>query len=169
MWELINDTKYIGEIGLDYKIGKQHKQLQLQFFEELIQKCSIIGNKILTVHSRASADDIVSIVGENFHGKIILHWYSGNKTTLSKAINNGYYFSVNYAMVNSISGQQIIESIPLERLLIETDSPFINSVNDSSYSAGLELIVKLLSKLKKSDYTTILSILWNNFNQLLKD
>jgi TatD DNase family protein len=167
MWELLNDTRYIGEIGLDFKIGKHYKQLQLQFFEELIQKCNSIGNKILTVHSRSSAEDIVSIIGANFQGKIILHWYSGNKTILSRAINNGYYFSVNYAMVNSISGQQIIESISLDRLLLETDSPFIKFGNESSYSSGLESIVRILSKLKKSDFNTIHTSLWNNFVRLL--
>lgn len=167
MWELLNDTRYIGEIGLDFKVGKHFQQLQVQFFDELIHRCDIIGNKILTVHSRNSAEDVVSIIGKNFHGIVILHWYSGNKTILSKAINNGYYFSVNYAMVNSNSGQQIIESIPMDRLLLETDSPFINSTNESSYSSGLELIVSLLSKLKKTDYNTIHSTVWNNFVQLL--
>lgn len=167
MWELLNETRYIGEIGLDFKVGKHFQQLQLQFFDELIHRCDIIGNKILTVHSRNSAEEVVSIIGKNFHGIVILHWYSGNNSILSKAVNNGYYFSVNYAMINSNSGKQIIESIPMDRLLLETDSPLISNMNEPTYSSELELIVKSLSKLKKADYSTILATLWNNFAQLI--
>src|SRR5699024_6292399 len=81
MWKLLNKTRYIGEVGLDFKKGAHYKDLQISFFTELIERCNNYGDKILTIHSRGSADEVVSIIGEGFTGKAILHWYSGSKTT----------------------------------------------------------------------------------------
>ncbi len=167
MWSLLGDTKYIGEVGLDFKIAKESKQLQISFFEELIERCNKMGGKILTVHSRMSADDIVSIIGSNFNGKIILHWYSGNKTTLSKALDNGFYFSVNYAMLNSNSGKDIINSIPLERLLLESDGPFIKYNNKPFTPSNINIVTSKLSQLKNIEQDKMYSNLWDNFKTLL--
>ena len=57
--------------------------------KELIEKCNSIGNKILTVHSRGSANEVLSIIGDKFNGKIIMHWYSGTLKNLQKAIKPG--------------------------------------------------------------------------------
>src|SRR5690606_4756089 len=125
MWELLPQARYIGEVGLDYKTGINFKAKQVKFFETLIEKSNNQGGKILTIHSRKSAEDIVSIIGSDFNGKYILHWYSGNLKTLRIAVENGAYFSVNYSMTKSVSGQKIISEIPLNKLLLESDGPFI--------------------------------------------
>src|SRR5690606_17737867 len=101
MWELLPDARYIGEVGLDYKVAVGSKSIQKDFFESLIERCNILGGKLLTIHNRNSVDDVLSIIGEDFNGKFILHWYSGNLINLDKAIYNGAYFSINYAMLNS--------------------------------------------------------------------
>jgi TatD DNase family protein len=123
--QLISKTRYIGEIGLDNqnKIPSDYL-LQKKTFEKIVLACADAGGKILTIHSRKAAQDVIDILGKNFPGKIILHWYSGTMSQLQKAINNGYYFSINYPMLNSKSGKEIIKKIPIERLLIETDGPF---------------------------------------------
>lgn len=168
MWPLLNETRYIGEVGLDFKTGIVFKELQISFFTELIERCNTLGNKILTIHSRQSANEIVSIIGAEFKGKIILHWYSGNKTTLKKSIGNGYYFSINYSMVNSNSSRELIKLIPLERLLLETDAPFVK-INDKPYSPlDINAIVRELAVIFNIDQTNMLSILWSNFKTLIR-
>jgi len=57
---------------------------------------------------------------------VVFHWYSGPLNVLDRAIQKGHYFSVNPAMIQSPNGQRIIHRIPPERLLTETDGPFIN-------------------------------------------
>lgn len=167
MWRLLPDAKYIGEVGIDLKTGKESKNLQLSFFEDLIGKCSILGNKILSVHSRAAASEVVSIIGENFNGKIILHWYSGTKQNQEQAIRNGYYFSVNYAMINSGSGQKIISNIPDDKILIETDSPF-TSINGHIYKPSeIGKIVEGIAMIKNMDIEVMQNILWDNFVTLI--
>jgi TatD DNase family protein len=168
MWSLLNETRYIGEVGLDFKIGKAYKKLQISFFSELIERCNCLENKILTIHSRQSASEIVSIIGGDFKGKVILHWYSGNKTTLKKAIDNGYYFSINYSMVNSNTSKELIKLIPIERLLLETDAPLVK-FNDKSFSMlGIKEIIKELAFILNLDQLDMTELLWNNFKTLLK-
>ena len=149
MWRLLPDAKYIGEVGIDLKTGKETKNMQISFFEELIYKCNDLGNKVISIHSRAAASEVISIIGEKFNGKIILHWYSGTKQNQERAINNGYYFSVNHAMLNSESGRKIISNIPDNRILIETDSPFI-SINGHTYRPSeIGKIVEGIGLIKK--------------------
>jgi len=168
MWKLLNETRYIGEVGLDFKTGKDFKELQISFFTELIERCNIFRDKILTVHSRQSASEIVSIIGADFKGKVILHWYSGSKTTLKKAIDNGYYFSINYSMVNSNTSKELIKLIPLERLLLETDAPFVKFNNKSFSMLGIKDIIKELAFMLNLDQLDMTTILWTNFKALIK-
>lgn len=167
MWKLLPDAKYIGEVGLDFKIGKDYKSLQVSFFEELISRCNNLGGKILTVHSRLSADEITSIIGPNFNNKVILHWYSGSLTSMKKAIDNGYFFSVNYSMLNSDSGKRIIKMIPSDRMLIESDAPFIKIQNQTFRPSDLKSILIALSIIKGIGIDNLYFLLWNNFKKLV--
>jgi TatD DNase family protein len=166
MWRLLPDAKYIGEVGIDSKTGKNTKSTQISFFEELIQRCSEIGNKILSVHSRASASEVISIIGNNFNGKIILHWYSGTKQNQEQAIQNGFYFSVNYAMLNSESGRKIIVNMPEEKILIETDSPFV-SLGSNSYIELIKKTIEGTATIRGVPPEIMENIFWNNFKKLL--
>lgn len=168
MWNLLPDAKYIGEVGIDLKTSKDSKDLQVSFFEELIMRCDNYGNKVLTIHSRMAASEVVSIIGDKFNGKIILHWYSGSKKIQDIAINNGFYFSINHAMLNSESGRKIIANIPNNKLLIETDSPFV-SINGSNCSqlVQIERTIDNLALLKSINVYELKALLWNNFINLI--
>ncbi|AHW60631.1 TatD DNase family protein [Draconibacterium orientale] len=167
MWPLLHEAKYIGEVGLDFKTGKDFKELQVSFFTELIERCNQIGGKILTIHSRQSADEITSIIGASFNGKVIMHWYSGNKMTLKQAIKNGYFFSINYSMVKSNSGKELIKMIPLDKLLLETDAPFTKYDKQPFTPKDIKYIVEELSILLGIDNVRMSSILWSNFKRLI--
>ncbi|MCE5331749.1 MAG: TatD family hydrolase [Bacteroidales bacterium] len=168
MWSLLPDVKYIGEVGIDLKTSKDSKNLQISFFEELITRCNDDGNKVLTIHSRMAAAEVVSIIGDRFNGKIILHWYSGSKQVLQNAINNGYYFSVNHAMLNSESGIRIVANIPNDKLLIETDSPFVN-IDSSNYSQLFQIkkTIENLALFKSINVDELKILLWNNFINII--
>lgn len=167
MWRLLPEAKYIGEVGIDLKVGKASRNLQLSFFEDLIEKCNTFGNKIITIHSRAAASEVISIIGENFNGKIILHWYSGTKQNLERAIHNGYYFSVNYAMLNSESGRRTISYIPEDKILLETDSPFTSFNGHAFRPSEIGKIVEGIALIKDIKIEFMKSIFWNNFIKLI--
>ncbi len=167
MWKLLPGAKYIGEVGLDYKTSTNSKAIQINFFETLIEKCHELGNKILTVHSRNSSEDIISIIGNNFDSKVILHWYSGNIRTLRRAVENGAYFSINYSMTNSVNGKKIISEIPKNRLLIESDGPFVKINKSLSTPLNSEYIIKNLSTILNINSDDTYNLLSQNFKSLL--
>lgn len=170
MWSLLGEAKYIGEVGLDYKVAINSKAIQLSFFESLIDKCNDLGGKVLTIHSRNSVDDVLSIIGSSFNSKFILHWYSGNLKNIDIAVEYGAYFSINRAMFNSINGKKIISHIPFDRILLESDYPFVKINGKSFRVTDINEVVDLLAKNKNCEYDDILSQLNNNFkNILIKD
>lgn len=128
--KLISETKYIGEIGLDNQNkSKDDYSIQKEVFQKILTACADKKEKILTVHSRRASTDVISMIGNNFPGKVILHWYSGSKKDVEVALKYGFYFSINYPMLNSRNGNEIIKRVPLERILIETDGPFTTHGN----------------------------------------
>ena len=158
MWNLLPEARYVGEVGLDY-VDETHKNEQIAFFEELIERCRQDEKKILTIHSRRAVRDVLRIIGNKFKFKPILHWFTGTKDELQEAIEKGCYISVNGAMMASKRFINMLSLIPNERLLIETDSPF--TFLQGTYSDTLKSINASL----KNQRTNV--DVWNNFRNLL--
>lgn len=129
----ISQTRYIGEVGLDGSQEFLHTmEVQQRVFRKILELCKQSGNKILTVHSRRATSEILRIIQEeNFSndGKVVLHWFTGSLSEAKKALDLGMYFSVNYRMINSVSGKKLIKFLPVDRILTESDGPFINYKN----------------------------------------
>lgn len=123
MWEFLSEARYVGEVGLDF-VDTTHKEEQIAFFSELVERCRYDSSKIITIHSRCAVKRVLEIVGDNFRFKPILHWFTGTKEELHYAIERGFFFSVNGVMMTSKKFKSFLTSIPKERLLLETDSPF---------------------------------------------
>jgi len=87
MIEMLSETRYIGEVGLDY-VTRNHgeRELQRKVFQCIIEKCAGQGGKIVTVHSRRAADDVIDIIGDTFPGVILLHWFTGTDRALARAL-----------------------------------------------------------------------------------
>lgn len=149
--ELIGRTRYIGEIGLDnLRKSSQDFNDQKDVFGSIINNCAEEGNKILTIHSRRAEKHLISMIGNNFPGNIVLHWYSGSLKDLETALSYGFYFSINYNMTQSANGKKIIEALPVDRILLETDGPFTVFENIPFTPLKTELIVNEIIRLKKN-------------------
>lgn len=164
----LNLSRYVGEIGLDNfnKTSTDYSD-QKKIFEKAVQLSHEAGNKILTVHSRRSENDVISTIGDNFCGKVILHWYSGSLKELEKAVSYGFYFSINYAMCKSDNGRRIIDHIPLDRLLIETDGPFVKIGNKVSTPVIAPLIADEILQLRRDTKEISKDFFYQNFRSLL--
>lgn len=122
--ELVSNTSYIGEVGLDYSPNFiVTKKRQIECFEEICRTLSG-NNKITSIHSLRAESDIVSILSNYSINTPVFHWYSGPLKLIPSILNIGGYFSINEAMTLSKHGQEIIRKIPIERMLTETDSPY---------------------------------------------
>lgn len=160
-------TKYIGEVGLDYSSNdKKNRNDQKIIFDRIVQTCNTFGDKVLTVHSRKAENDVLSIL-ENNPNKIIMHWFSGSLKQQELALSNGYYFSINHQMLQSKNGRRIIDSIPIERILIESDAPFTNGL-DMYYKVDfMNNIYDYLSITRHIEISELSIILKDNFKRLL--
>ena len=58
-----------------------------------------------------------------------MHWYTGTLRNLEIALSRGYYFSINHQMIKSQNGRNIINRIPMDRILLESDAPFTSGLN----------------------------------------
>ena len=158
---------FIGEIGLDYsKKNEENRKKQRDVFEQIIDLCKTDDKKILTIHSRRAESDCLSIL-EGFKGKVILHWYTGSLHNVDVALSRGYYFSINHQMIKNQNGRNIINRIPIERILIESDAPFtigLNSYYDISFANEL---INFLSLSKNIDKTVLYMQIKSNFKNLL--
>lgn len=126
---LVDQTSYIGEIGLDFsKDGYTTKDEQIAVLRELLS--AIRGKKkIVSVHSRKAEKELLALLCEYEIENVVFHWYSGPVDLIPDILAQGYYFSVNEAMCLSKNGRAIIKKIPRERLLTETDAPYNERTN----------------------------------------
>ena len=128
---LLDQTSYIGEIGLDFsKEGLPTRDDQVTILRKLLEKLEG-KKKIISVHSRKAEKELFSLLCEYNIYNVIFHWYSGPVDLIPSIISRGYYFSVNEAMTISKNGRSIIEKIPRTRILTESDSPYNNKADIS--------------------------------------
>jgi len=165
----IDKTRFVGEVGLDFskQYDKDNQRKQVKIFGEILEIISN-KNKIVTIHSRNSASHVIDIVGNNFDGTPILHWFSGNLTQAKKALDAGFYFSFNRPMLRSNKGQELLNYLPLDRVLTETDAPFTTNMNKYDLSSEVRnLFFELNKSLKNS--TGVQERIYLNFKSILKE
>lgn len=160
--KLIDQTSYIGEIGLDFsKEGYATKEEQVAVLCEVLS--AISGKKkIVSVHSRRAEKELLNLLCEYEIKNVIFHWYSGSVNLIPAILEQGYYFSVNEAMSVSKNGRAIIEKIPMERVLTETDAPY----NERS---NIVNVLNVLSGIWNMSRQEAEKIIERNFRGLLKD
>lgn len=128
----------IGEVGLDYKYckKKQEQEFQKEIFLKIINLSKKI-NKPLIIHSRKAESDVVDILKNSDAKKVILHCFSGKLKLIKKAAELGFYFSVPTNVVRSNQFQKLVEIADINKLLTETDSPYLspykNKRNEPSF------------------------------------
>jgi TatD DNase family protein len=169
MSELLGETKYIGEVGLDFTTqDDREKLLQREVFAKILDKCAQSGDKVLTIHSRRAAAEVVDMVGNAYSGKIILHWYSGSLNVLERALSFGCYISINTSMITSVKGREIVMKIPRDRLLTESDGPFVKMGGRPARPSDMEHVIEGLAGMWGVEKTLASDTVYENFRNMLK-
>ena len=176
--EIINNIKNnkkiigVGETGLDFFYNNSKKNSQIKSFYNHIE-AAIELNVPLIVHSRSAENKTFEILNQfsNENPKILMHCFTGSKEFAMKLIDLNAYFSASGVITfkNSTELQNTFKEIPKERLLIETDSPFLTpepyrgKKNEPSY---LVHTLSKLAEIKSLNVNEIDKITTNNFNSL---
>ncbi len=163
----------IGETGLDFYYNHSEKKDQIELFLEHIEASKNM-NKPLIVHTRDAEEETFEILKKSTQKKdlkILIHCFTGSRKFAFKLLDLGAYISAS-GVVTFKKSQELantFKEIPLDRILVETDSPYLAPVpmrgkpNEPSY---LIHTVKFLSNLKKVSFEDFSNYTSNNFFKL---
>ncbi len=172
-----NANKYkkiigVGETGLDFYYENSKKNDQIQSFIEHIE-ASIVLKYPLIVHSRSAEKETFDILNnyKNSDVKILMHCFTGSREFAKKMMSLNAYFSASGIITfkNSVELQETFKLIEKDKILIETDSPFLAPVpmrgkkNEPSY---IKYTLQKLSELKSLNFDDLEEITNNNFEKL---
>jgi TatD DNase family protein len=172
--EINNNEKIIGigETGLDFYYNHSDKVDQIISLERHIE-ASIELNMPLIIHSRNAEDETLKIFNKykNNNLKILMHCFTGSKIFAEKLLDLNVYFSASGIITfkNSVDLQETFKFIPLEKLLIETDSPYLAPVPNRGKENEPSFVIYTAEKLANiKDITTeeLINSTTSNFNKL---
>lgn len=128
---LLSETRYVGEVGLDAGPRFYRSfEAQERVFERVLRACAEHGDKILTIHSVRTVSKVLTHLERSLptdRGRVVMHWFTGTAAEARRAIDMGCYFSINAEMLKSSKHRAMVASLPSDRLLTETDGPFVES------------------------------------------
>lgn len=166
------ETRYVGEVGLDG--GPRYfrsLELQKEVFGQVLRECAKAGDKIITVHSvraaKAVLDHIEALLPPG-RGRVVLHWFTGTKAEARRAVEIGCYFSVNAAMLDNDRHKSMVRSLPLDRILTETDGPFTKIGGRASAPADVLVAVEALGRLHEIPPEGVSDLVLRNLRRLLE-
>ena len=114
----------VGEIGLDYHYDKSKKQEQIDLFEKQLQIAEKL-NLPVVIHSRDATKDTIDIL-KKYYVKGVIHCFSGSYETAQNYIKMGFYLGIGGIVTFKNSNlPSVIKKVPLEKILLETDSPYL--------------------------------------------
>lgn len=166
--KLANDPKVkaIGETGLDYYYNKDGHENQIESFRRHIQAAKQL-NLPLVIHTRSAQEDTLRVMRECAANNGVMHCFTESWAMAEQALELGFYISISGIVTFKNSGNvaEIAKKVPLERLLIETDAPYLAPVpyrgqkNEPKYV--LE-VCKYIAKLRDLDCHTLAEITFKN-------
>lgn len=151
--EALNNPKVVGlgEVGLDYHYGKEDIDKQKELFRKQLDIAKELNIPVV-IHSRDSTKDTIDILKE-YNVKGVIHCFSGSLETALEYIKMGYLLGIGGVVTFKNSKlYKVVEAIPLENIVLETDSPYLapdpyrGKKNSSKY---IPVIAKKISKIKK--------------------
>ena len=157
----------IGEIGLDYYWNKENKEIQKQAFIKQIELANEL-NLPITIHTREAVADTLEILKQHpVNKKGVFHCCPLNRELVKEALKLGFYisFAGPVTFKNSKNAQEIVEMVPNDRMLIETDSPYLapepvrGTRNDSR---NVKYIAEKIANIKQLQIEEVAEITYQN-------
>lgn len=165
------DIVAVGECGLEF-VGQIDKDLQIKFFEKQI-KLSQKYNKALIVHSRNATDDTLQVLNKYQDLRGVIHCYSGGKKRISKFLDlsEKWYFGIDGNLTYELGMEEVVKHIPKNRLVLETDSPFLAPIphrGEKNRPEYIKYIYQKVSKIWEISLEETENIIDNNAKKLFQ-
>ena len=162
----------IGEIGLDYYWDKTYTDLQKAMFRAQIELALELDLPVI-VHDREAHGDCMEIIRDYPSLRGVFHCFSGSAEMAKELIKRGWYLGFDGPITykNAVKALQVIRSVPMDRILLETDSPYLAPVpnrgkrNDST---NLQFIAEVVAREKGLDVETVAAQTMANGKRLFR-
>lgn len=156
----------IGEIGLDYYWDDSNKEEQIKVFKDMLSMARKY-NKAVVVHSRDAIQDTYDILKDYKDLKIDLHCYSGSLEMAKRFLDLGIKFGIGGVLTfkNSKTIKEVVEHLPLESVLLETDSPYLSPEplrGKQNIPNNIKIIAEKIAEIKGLSIEKILEITTKN-------
>jgi TatD DNase family protein len=163
----------IGEICLDYHYNNSPKDVQLKWFRAQLE-LAVATDKPIVIHSRDSDEDMITFLKEfapQLKKKGVVHSFSSSLELARVALDNGFYLGFN-GMVTFPKAENVRDAVrlcPLERILLETDSPFLTPVPHRGKENApfyLPHVLKKVAEIKSASEEALSVHAWDNAHAL---
>lgn len=169
---LLPEARYVGEVGLDagprfYRSFSEQERV----FERILRLCAEHGDKILTIHSVRAVGKVLGHLERSLpssRGRAVLHWFTGTAAEARRAVDLGCYFSINSEMLQSPKHRTLVETLPIDRLLTETDGPFVERDGRPTRPADVLRTVSDLAILRKLPAEAMAEQIVGNLDTLVR-
>ena len=165
-----NKIVALGEIGIDYYWTKENSKKQIYFFKKQLELAKTYDLPVI-VHARDASQEVFDIIKDSGVRKGSMHCYSGSLELAKEYIKLGFYIGIDGPITypNNKKGIDIITNIPVENLLLETDSPYLppeSKRGKVNTPLNIPEIASKVSEVRNIPVEEILEITYNNANKL---
>jgi TatD DNase family protein len=166
---LLPSARFVGEVGLDGSPDLRTSwQAQEAVFARILDVCTREGGRVMSIHSRRASSAVLDAIAKRPHlGIPVLHWFSGSPAELKRAISLGCWFSVGLPMLESRKGRALVMGMPRDRILTETDGPFVARMGKGMLPWDVRLAADALAALWECESDDVDQQLSANHSRLL--
>lgn len=156
----------IGEIGLDYYEDSSSSEKQKDNFKRILELAEELKLPII-VHSRKAEREVIEILETTNIKNIIMHCFSGNFKLIKRIDNNNWFFSIPANIVHSDHFQKMAKEISLNKLLTETDCPFLSPIRGQrNEPMNVEYTINKIAEIKNITSDETKKIIFMNFQKI---
>lgn len=157
----------VGEIGLDYYWDKENRELQKEVFIKQLE----LANKLnlpVVIHDREAHKNCFDIIKKYYKGsKVLFHCFSGSVEFMRECVKEGWYIAIGGVVTfkNAIKMKEVAQEVPLDKLMLETDSPYLTPVpyrGKPNKPAYIKYVAQEISNLRNIDINEIIETTTKN-------
>lgn len=157
----------IGEVGLDHYWVKKPEEIKRmrKVFINILSLAKELDLPVI-LHFRQALEEGFKLVTQHDIKKAVFHCFSGKKSLAQEIVNQGYYVSIAPNIFRSKDIKKAVKVIPLEKILVETDSPFLAVKGGRNLPQNVKLVIEKIAETRKTSFLEVEEAIIKNVNKL---
>jgi TatD DNase family protein len=145
----------VGETGLDFKAAETEvlRERQVTLFKKFIIAAEE-SEKPLVIHARAAFKEAIDVLESNGAKRVVMHFFSA-RDQLKRVIENGWNITVNTTVYRSKTMKKIVRDMPIERILLETDAPWLGLEGKRNEPIAIKEVAQKIAEVKKLSFSEV--------------